>query len=470
MDLTHWTPELARSSPFPAFVAAALLGLLLGWLLAFLRQRHHLGTVQGLQTRLAVAEEKAGRIPLLEEELNRKAARIETLQAECAELRTRLDHERSGTEEKLALLRNAEAQLFARFDSLAQRILDEKARKFTEQNRSQLDGLLGPFREQLGDFRKKIDDMHVHDAKDRASLKQEIENLRRETQRINQEAVNLTRALKGDKKLQGNWGELILEKVLEQSGLRKGIEYETQGSFRDGEQRLFRPDVIVRLPEGRDIVIDSKVSLVAYERCCALDDGPERDAAVREHVQAVRNHIKTLARKDYAGLSGLRSLDFILLFMPIEAAFMLAFQHDDNLFADAFGSRIVVVTPTTLLATLRTVENLWRYERRNENARLIADRAGAIYDKLRGFVEDMERLGVQLGGAQRTYEDAMNKLTRGRGNLIRQAESFVELGAKVNKRMPKSILERAELETDGDALEILGLDTAEGAESAGLSG
>jgi DNA recombination protein RmuC len=156
--------------------------------------------------------------------------------------------------------------------------------------------------------------------------------------------------------------------------------------------------------------------------------------------------------------------------MPIEAAFMLAFQHDDNLFADAFGSRIVVVTPTTLLATLRTVENLWRYERRNENARLIADRAGAIYDKLRGFVEDMERLGVQLGGAQRTYEDAMNKLTRGRGNLIRQAESFVELGAKVNKRMPKSILERAELETDGDALEILGLDTAEGAESAGLSG
>jgi DNA recombination protein RmuC len=449
MDLTYWTAELARPPVFFASIAALLLGLLIGWLSGLARQRRHTEAWHGLRTRLAVAEEKTGRIPILEEELMLKAARVETLQTQCADLKARLESERSNTEEKLALLRNAEAQLFAQFDCLAQRILDEKTRKFTEQNQVQLDRLLGPFREQLGDFRKKVDEMHVHDAKDRASLKQEIESLRQQTQRINQEAVNLTRALKGDKKLQGNWGELILEKVLEQSGLRKGIEYETQGSFRDGEQRLFRPDVIVRLPEGRDIVIDSKVSLVAYERCCGLEDGPERETALREHVQAVRNHIKTLASKDYAGLGGLRSLDFILLFMPIEAAFMLAFQHDDKLFADAFGSRIVVVTPTTLLATLRTIENLWRYERRNENAKLIADRAGAIYDKLRGFVEDMEKLGVQLGGAQRTYEDAMNKLAWGRGNLVGQAERFVELGVKVNKRLPKSILERAELGADG---------------------
>ncbi len=426
-------------------------------------------TVHTLQTRLAVAEERISRLSALEEESRRKAAHIESLQSECTELRTRLDHEKRATDEKLALLKKTEDHLLAQFDSLAQRILDEKAQKFTEQNRTQLDGLLTPLREQLGDFRKKIDDIHVHDAKDRASLKQEIENLRRETQRINQEAVNLTRALKGDKKLQGNWGELILEKVLEQSGLRKGIEYETQGGFRDGDQRLFRPDVIVRLPEGRDIVIDSKVSLVAYERCCALDDGPDREAAVREHVQAIRNHIKALAQKDYAGLSGLRSLDFILLFMPIEAAFMLAFQHDDKLFADAFGSHIVVVTPTTLLATLRTVENIWRYERRNENAKLIADRAGMIYDKLRGFVEDLERLGLHLGSAQRSYEDALNKLTRGRGNLIGQAERFVELGVKVNKRLPKSILERAELGPDGDGAGTLERPVSKDGMSAALS-
>lgn len=463
MNPTLWAAELARPPILLSLGAALLSGLLLGWLLSRLRQRRHSETLHGLQTELAVAEEKAGRIPVLEEESSRKSARIETLQARCASLEARLESERESTEEKLGLLRDAEARLFAQFDSLAQRILDEKTRKFTEQNRTQLDGLLGPFREQLGDFRKKVDEMHVHDAKDRASLKQEIESLRQQTQRINEEAVNLTRALKGDKKLQGNWGELILEKVLEQSGLRKGVEYETQGSFRDGDQRLFRPDVIVRLPEGRDIVIDSKVSLVAYERCCGLDDGPERDAALREHVQAVRNHIKGLAQKDYSGLAGLRSLDFILLFMPIEAAFMLAFQHDEGLFSDAFGHRIVVVTPTTLLATLRTIENLWRYERRNENAKLIADRAGAIYDKLRGFVEDLEKLGVQLNGAQRTYEDAMNKLVRGRGNLVGQAERFVELGVKVNKRLPKSVLERAE--RDGEIWVAAGLGNEENPEA-----
>lgn len=444
-------------SPLAYFLlsaAALLLGLAGGWLWARrgrsrLEIRLALAEEQAksvLETRLALAEEQCKQIARLETELERRAARIEALRVEGAELRTAREQESRHAEEKLELLRDAEARLHTQFEHLAHRILEEKTQRFTEHNRHQIDSLLNPFREQLGEFRHKVDEIHLHDAKDRATLRQEIENLRQQTQRINEEAVNLTRALKGDKKLQGAWGELILERVLEQSGLRKGVEYETQGSYRDADDRMFRPDVIVHLPEGKDVVIDSKVSLSAYERHVSLDDGPEREAALREHVQAVRTHIKTLAAKDYSGLQGLRSLDFILLFMPIEAAFLLAFQHDEQLFADAFGSRIVVVTPTTLLATLRTVENLWRYERRNENAKAIADKAGAMYDKLRGFTEDMEKLGLQLGTAQRSYEDAMNKLARGRGNLIRQAESFVELGVKVNKRLPKSVLERAELE------------------------
>jgi DNA recombination protein RmuC len=502
MGKTYWLADIDGLSPALALTVGMALGLALGWAMAALRNRGHhpelcrrsaeqqaeriaelaseladrQDRVYALSTGLAVAEEKAARIPRLEAEIRshqqtvaEKNQQLEVLRTEVAELKTRLENERQNTEEKLALLRNAEVQLFAQFENLAQKILDEKTQKFTEQNKSQLDGVLTPFREQLGDFRRKVDEMHLHDAKDRASLRQEIENLRQQTQLINQEAINLTRALKGDKKLQGTWGELILERVLEQSGLRKGIEYETQGGYRDGENRLFRPDVIVHLPEGKDIIIDSKVSLVAYDRCCSLEDGPERDAALREHVQAVRNHIKTLAQKDYSGLSGLRSLDFILLFMPIESAFMLAFQHDDKLFSDAFASNIVVVTPTTLLATLRTIENIWRYERRNENARIIADKAGSIYDKLRGLVEDLEKLGTQLGNAHKSYDDAMNKLTRGRGNLIRQAESFVELGVKVNKRLPKSILDKVDLAIEDEMYAALKLEIPTVGETSGSS-
>jgi DNA recombination protein RmuC len=260
---------------------------------------------------------------------------------------------------------------------------------------------------------------------------------------MNQEALNLTRALKGDKKTQGNWGEMILEKVLEQSGLRKGIEYETQGAFRDEDNKLFKPDVIVRLPEDKDVVIDSKVSLLAYEEYCSAEDEQDRINALKAHTKAVRNHILGLSDKDYSGLKGLRSLDFVLLFMPIEAAFMAAFQADEKLFTEAFEHKIVVVTPTTLLATLKTIENIWRYERQNENAKMIADKAGTLYDKIRGFVEDLEKLGTQLSTVNKTYDGVMNKLTTGNGNLIRQASNFVDLGVKVKKTLPKSLAEQA---------------------------
>jgi DNA recombination protein RmuC len=405
-----------------------------------------------LDKQRAVAEQKEKRMQEVIKELEEKEQNLDQLRCQAAdqkatiaELNTRIQAERKQAEEKLALLNEAKAELTNQFKILAQNIFEEKGTKFAEQNQIKLDALLNPLRDQLTDFKKKVDDVYVSEAKERASLKQELENLRLLNQQINQEAMNLTRALKGDKKAQGNWGELILERVLEQSGLRKGIEYETQGGFRDADNKLLKPDVIIHLPEGKDVVVDSKVSLSDYERYSSAEDEIEQIEALNTHVQAVRNHIDSLSGKDYSSLKGLRSLDFVLMFIPIEAAFTVAFRHDEKLFSDAFQRKIVVVTPTTLLATLRTIENIWRYERQNQNAQIIAKQAGAVYDKLRGFVEDMEKLGQQLNTVHNTYEDAMGKLTHGKGNLISQANRFVELGVKVKKVLPKSITKLSDM-------------------------
>ena len=363
-----------------------------------------------------------------------------------------LAHERQSAAEKLALLEHNRDALKQEFENLANRIFDQKSERFSQQNQSSMDTLLKPFRDQLYDFRQRVETVHTTETRDRQALRSEIKSLQELNRQITEEASNLTRALKGDKKIQGNWGELILERVLEKSGLRKGIEYETQGSYRDSDNQLLRPDVVVHLPDNRNLVIDSKVSLVAYQQWVISDEGSARDAALKQHMDAVRNHIRSLSDKDYSQLTGLRSPDFVLLFMPIEPAFVAAFQHDDSLFSEAFERKIIVVTPTTLLATLRTLENIWRYERQSQNARLIAERASAVYDKLRVFVEAMERLGGQLHTAQGSYDSAMNTLTRGRGNLISQANRFVELGVRVKKELPKAVTEQAEVdpETDSD--------------------
>lgn len=401
-----------------------------------------------LLTDLAVSAEKLRQFQNKEAEFKQLQQLYSEAQTKNAELQTRMTEQLKHTEEKLNLLRDAEIRLINQFEQLAGKIFDERNRQFTEHNKTSLDHIVKPLREQLGEFKQRIETVYDNENKDRISLREEIVSLRRDTAQMNQEALNLTRALKGDKKTQGNWGEMILETVLEKSGLRKGIEYETQGAFRDDDNKLFKPDVIVRLPEDKDIIIDSKVSLVAYERYCSSDDDEERVAALKQHTEAVRTHIKALSDKDYSDLKGLRSLDFVLLFMPIEAAFIAAFQADERLFSDAFEHKIIVVTPTTLLATLRTIENIWRYERQNENARAIADKAGIVYDKIRGFVEDLDKLGKQLGTVHTTYDGVMNKLTRGHGNLIRQASSFVDLGVKVKKTIPKNIAEQAGIETD----------------------
>lgn len=362
------------------------------------------------------------------------------------QLRVQMAQERKRAEEKLVLLGEAKKELTNQFRVLAQEILEEKGKAFSEQSKAGLKGLLDPFRDQLNEFRQKVDNIHVHEAGQRASLRKEIETLRDLNQRINQEAINLTRALKGDSKAMGTWGELILERVLEQSGLRKGMEYEAQGGFRDADGKLLKPDVIVHLPEEKDVVVDSKVSLVAYERYARAEKGSERKKALSEHISSVRAHIEGLSRKDYSALKGLRSLDFVLMFMPVEAAFVAAFREDTNLYSYAFEKKIIVVTPSTLLATLKTIENIWRYERQNRNAQAIFHKASAIYDKLRLFVESMEKLGKQLDTTQCTYEEAMNRLVRGKGNVISQAGRFSELGVPVKRLLPRTVTETAETE------------------------
>ena len=398
---------------------------------------------QQLSLKQAVDAEKLKQHEQLDIDYQQLQQQFLACKTENVSLHTRLQEQEKNSNEKIKLLQNAEQQLKTQFENLANKIFEDRSKQFSEQNKASMEHIVSPIKTQLTDFKSRVEAVYQNETKDRISLREEISSLRRDTEKMNQEALNLTRALKGDKKVQGNWGEMILEKVLEQSGLRKGIEYETQGAYRDEDNNLFKPDVIIRLPEDKDVIVDSKVSLLAYEAYCSAENEQEAVIALKAHIKSVREHIKGLSDKDYSSLKGLRSLDFVLLFMPIESAFMTAFQADEKLFTEAFEHKIVVVTPTTLLATLKTIENIWRYERQNENARLIAEKAGSLYDKIRGFAVDLEKLGNQLATANKTYDGVMNKLTTGQGNLVRQASSFVELGVKVKKTLPKSLTEQS---------------------------
>ena len=381
-------------------------------------------------------------------ELNNANKEVSHYKSTVAELSTLNEQQKQAADEKLQLLNESRVEMTNQFKTLAHEIFEQKDKKFSISSKERLDGILNPFNKQLNDFKQTVNDVYVNEAKQRASLKTEIQGLKELNQQLNIEAINLTNALKGDKKLQGNWGELILERVLEQSGLRKGHEYQTQGGFRDADNNILKPDVIIHLPQEKDIIVDSKVSLIAYEKYSSENNEQQQEAYLREHITAIEKHIKSLSEKDYSSLKGVKSLDFVLMFIPIEPAFMVAFQNNDKLFSDAFNCKIIVVTPTTLLATLKTIENLWRYEKQNQNARIIAERAGNIYDKFRGFLEDIEKLGKQLDNTQSTYHDALNKLNKGKGNLVNQAQQLLDLGIKVKKEIPKSMLENSDIEAN----------------------
>jgi DNA recombination protein RmuC len=450
--------EFAEHAYIKILIAAAA-GLLLAGvvlLVAWLRQRRLCRDARqdchNLQERIAHLEQHQRQSA---QEVETLEGRLHATHTQLIQAQTRLEEQHQHMREKEEFLRQTRESMQAHFKTLAQEIFEEKGQIFKRESRSGLDEILNPLRSQLQEFRQRIDAIHVTDLKDRTSIKHELEQLRNTSNQLNQEAVNLTRALKGENKLQGNWGEMVLERVLEQSGLRKGYEYRTQVSLRNGENQLLRPDVVVHLPEGKDIIIDSKVSLTAYERYCSAEDTPTQEHALQQHISAVRQHIISLGSKNYADLNGVETLDFILMFMPLEPAFVCALQHAEDLLDLSMKSRVVVVTPTTLLATMRTVENIWRYERQNRNARAIAERASAVYDKLRGFVEDMEKIGTQISALDQQYNSAMNKLTQGRGNLISQARKFEDLGVKVKRKIPAATMERAEMESaaenDADA-------------------
>lgn len=376
--------------------------------------------------------------------------------AELASLKTELALEQRNTIEKLKELKQSRQQLTSDFELLANRIFDEKTESFTKNSQNSLNMTLTPLREQLVDFKKKVEDVYDKDSKERVSLVAELTQLKDLNKQMSLDALNLTNALKGDNKAQGNWGEVILERVLEESGLHKGREYETQLSFKS-EDGLSRPDVIVRLPDNKDIVIDSKVSLVHYERYCH-SSGDDQNQAIKDHVRSVREHIKGLSTKHYENLEGLRTLDFVFIFIPIEPAFMAAFEHDQSMFKEAYEKNIIIVGPTTLLATLRTIQSIWRYERQNKNAEVIARQAGAMHDKFVGFINDIEKISEHLERAQLAQANAMNKLVTGKGNLVSSVQRIEKLGAKVKKTIPSNMTQPFE-ETKGQSIETSSIES-----------
>jgi DNA recombination protein RmuC len=349
--------------------------------------------------------------------------------------REKIELEARFREEKINLLQVAGEDMRLQFRNLAHEIFDEKTRILTRQNSEKIDYLLKPYQEQLNSFRDRIETIFLEESRDHSSLKQELLNLRKLNDRINDEAVRLSRAISGDNRQQGTWGEIILERVLEYTGLRNGHEFETQTALRDDENRLLRPDVIIHLPDGKDVVIDSKMSLTGWSKYVNGDSESERQDGLNEHLSSIRSHLKSLSQKDYSSLKGLRTLDFVLMFIPIERAFTSALQSEEKLLSEMYARKVIIVSPSTLLATLRMVEYFWQHERQSRNAVEIAERAGSLYNKLRGFLADMEKLGLQLDNCKDSYDRALNKLSQGRGNLISQAARFPELGVKVKEEL-----------------------------------
>ncbi len=474
----------------PLVIFAALLGLALGALLAWLVASSRARNEEYQQrAELAQLKEQVLRLPELKQELNEARGHKDRLDTEVgglrqslgsyessklaqqqqiarldrelgdikdrydqamaeqrilgqqlAETRMALEAERSQTAEKVALLENAKEQLSNQFKALANDILEEKTKRFTEQNRANLGQLLDPFKVQLQEFRGRVDAVYVQESKDRSALTEQVKQLMMLNQQLSEDADNLTKALKGSSKAQGNWGELILDRVLEAGGLRKGEEYSVQDSHAREDGSRGQPDVVINLPEQRHLVVDAKVSLTAYEEHVNAESDLLREAALARHIESMRSHIKGLSGKTYQDLYGLETLDFVIMFVPIEPAFMLAISRDPKLWQEAWQKNVLLVSPSTLLFVVRTVSHLWRQEKQNRSVLEIVSRGAQLYDKLCGFVNDLTSVGDKLTRARSCYEDAFRKLSGGTGNLIWQAEKLRDLGVKPSKTLPSQLV------------------------------
>ena len=447
-------------------VLTALVVTLIGILAWALRQSHQLklAELSSREKLLAREAELGNAIQSLHNSENQNDSlniEIQTLRETKARLETSLELERKQHGEKLTLLNESKEQLSVAFKNIANEIFDDKSKKLVDTNKESLATVLNPLQDKIRQFEKRVEDTYDKESKERFSLAKEIKQLHEMNTQISEDAVNLANALKGDNKAQGNWGEMILETLLENSGLVKGREYEVQVSLQSEEGGKFQPDVVIHLPESRDIIIDSKVSLKAWDAYCSTDDVDEKAAFLKQHVQSVRSHVKGLSGKDYQNLAGLSTLDYVFLFMPIDAAYSVAIQNDPGLSQYAFEKNIVFVSPTMLLTTLKLAQNLWRLDQQNRNAVEIAEKAGALYDKFVNFVGDLEDVGARIDSSKQSYENAHKKLRSGTGNLIRRVEDLKTLGAKTSKKLEREALAeedppRKKLKgaTDDDAEEL----------------
>lgn len=428
------------------FIVALLIGAFIGRLLSKVASGKITTT---LQERNAVLNEVKSNAEKTISGLQLEYKQLQTEKEEIIRVNIKQDGAINALQEKLSNqkqeLENIQEKFTKEFENLANKILEEKSTKFTAQNKENIKNILSPLQEKIQTFEKKVEDSHKESIDRHAALRQQIIGLKELNEQMSKEAVNLTKALKGDSKTQGNWGELVLERVLEKSGLEKDREYILEKSFSSNleNKTRVRPDVIINLPDNKKMIIDSKVSLTAYEQYINSDTEQEKEKALKEHIQSLNRHVSQLSEKKYEDIYEIESPDFVLLFVPIEPAFAIAINNDNQLYNKAFEKNIVIVTPTTLLATLRTIDSIWQNEKQQRNAIEIARQAGALYDKFEGFVSDLTKVGKRMDEAKTEYKGAMNKLVEGRGNLITSVEKIKKLGAKAKKSLPPKIIERA---------------------------
>lgn len=436
-------------------------GLLLGYLIAHFKHKSSealsLEEAEMLEQERDEAVQTATR---LEERNQNLSEQLEEAEREHQQAQQRASEAENTLAERNADYRNLKERLSEQksemkelqerfkdeFENLANKILEEKSKKFTEQNKEKLDQLLKPLGEKMEAFKKKVEETYEKEMREQTSLKEQIKQMAELNKNLTEEAKSLTKALKNDSKTQGRWGEVILQRILEKSGLTEGREYDTQVGVKtkEGGQRFL--DVVVRLPDDKNIIIDSKVSLKAYDQFIDADEDKEQNKALKEHVASIRSHVKNLSSKQYQDLFSNISPDFVLLFVPIESAFGVALQHDSSLYYEAFDKNIVIVSPSTLLATLATIDSVWKQEYQSKNAQEIAERGGALYDKFVLFIESMQDIGQRIRQTQESYDEAMVRLSEGRGNVVRQVEMLKELGAKSQKNLPGDLTDQHQLE------------------------